>query len=161
MRILFLLSLAGIVACNNAQDANQQASEVLARDSVRSKEIVPGKPAESTVTQQKTDTADASDKVYSNERFKEVSVTKTGNDTYRVTGKAQVFEATFSWVVEDGHNELKQGHEMTDAGAPEFGNFSFAVKVGKAEPNTTLHLILFEASAKDGSRQHELAVPLP
>ena len=49
---------------------------------------------------------------------------------------------------------------MTDAGAPRWGNFNFKAEAKKANPNTVLHLILFEASAKDGSRQHELSVPL-
>lgn len=99
-------------------------------------------------------------KEYSNERFRHVVITKITTDQYRVAGQAQLFEAALSWVVEDGHNELTKGFEMTDAGAPEFGNFNFIVTVQKAQPNSTLHLILFESSAKDGSRQHELAIPL-
>ena len=79
---------------------------------------------------------------------------------FEVNGKAQVFEAAFSWVVEDGHNELKTGHEMTDAGAPAWGNFKFAVDAEKKDEYSTLTLILFEVSAKDGSRQYELAIPL-
>nr|WP_253721158.1 hypothetical protein [Brevibacillus brevis] len=31
----------------------------------------------------------------------------------------------------------------------------------KAEPNSTLTLILFETSMKDGSRRMELIIPLP
>ncbi|HVK96515.1 MAG TPA: Gmad2 immunoglobulin-like domain-containing protein [Flavisolibacter sp.] len=100
-------------------------------------------------------------RTYANERFKDVRVKKVGENKYQVTGKAQVFEAAFSWVVEDGHNELKKGYSMTDAGAPEFGNFNFTVEVAKQRTNSTLHLILFESSAKDGSRQYLLPIPLP
>ena len=96
----------------------------------------------------------------SNERFKDVMVKRLGPNKYEVNGKAQVFEAAFSWVVEDGHNELKTGHEMTDAGAPAWGNFKFAVDAEKKDEYSTLTLILFEVSAKDGSRQYELAIPL-
>ncbi len=49
---------------------------------------------------------------------------------------------------------------MTDMGAPEWGNFSFTVDVEKKRPNSTLTLILFESSAKDGSRQFELPILL-
>jgi hypothetical protein len=98
--------------------------------------------------------------IYSNERFKEVSVEKTGEHTFVVKGKAQIFEAQFSWVIEDGHQELKQGSAMTDAGAPEWGKFNFTVDAFKKKPNSTLHLILFESSPKDGSRQYELPVVL-
>ena len=100
-------------------------------------------------------------KHFSNARFQEVSVEKTAENTFHISGKAQIFEASFSWVVEDGHNELAQGHEMTDAGAPEWGKFSFDVTVDKEQENSTLTLILYEASAKDGSRQHQLPIPLP
>ncbi len=99
-------------------------------------------------------------KKYSNERFKDVTVERVGKLKFIIKGRAQVFEAVFSWVVEDGHEELKSGFDMTDAGAPEFGNFAFVVDVAKKRPNSTLHLILFEVSAKDGSRQFELPIPL-
>ena len=99
-------------------------------------------------------------KMYENKRFKKVTVKKISENSYRVTGKAQVFEATLNYVVEDGHYELAKGYAMTDAGAPDFGNFDFTVEVEKREPNSTLMLILFESSPKDGSRTHELFVPL-
>lgn len=99
-------------------------------------------------------------KVYSNARFKEVRVEKIGDHQFRIQGKGQIFEASFSWVVEDGHKELKNGFQMTDAGAPEWGNFDFTLDVSKKRPNSTLHLILFESSARDGSRQFELPLLL-
>lgn len=99
-------------------------------------------------------------KVYSNARFRNVTVEKVGVDTFLVKGKARIFEANFGWVIEDGHHELKKGFEMTDAGAPAWGDFSFRVHVPKARPNSTLTLILFESSAKDGRRQYELPIPL-
>ncbi len=98
--------------------------------------------------------------VFSNERFRNVFVKKVDDSTFNISGKAQVFEATLSWVVEDGHNQLKKGFTTADHGAPEWGNFSFDVTVAKRDPNSVLHLILFESSAKDGRRQHELPVPL-
>ncbi len=99
-------------------------------------------------------------KIYANTRFKDVTVKKIGEHQFLIKGKAQVFEANISWVVEDGHNELKKGFVMTDAGAPEWGNFTFSIDVTKKRENSTLTLILFESSAKDGSRQHELPIVL-
>jgi hypothetical protein len=103
---------------------------------------------------------DVSSKVYGNKRFKDVTVKRVGGDKFLIEGKGQIFEASFSWVIEDGHEELMAGHEMTDAGAPEWGKFSFTVEAPKKRPNSTLHLVLYEASAKDGSRQHELPILL-
>lgn len=99
-------------------------------------------------------------KTYSNERFRNVTVEKLTDDTFRVKGEGQIFEANFNWIVEDGHDELKKGNEMTDAGAPEWGKFDFTIDVAKNRENSTLMLIIFESSAKDGSRQHELPIVL-
>lgn len=98
--------------------------------------------------------------VYANKRFREVIVENIGEDKFRIKGQGQIFEANFNWVVEDGHEELRSGFQMTDAGAPEWGNFDFIIDVPKKRDNSTLTLILFETSAKDGSRQHELPIPL-
>ena len=97
---------------------------------------------------------------YANERFKEVTVEKIGVHKFLIRGKGQIFEASFSWIVEDGHEELKKGFQMTDAGAPDWGNFRFTVDVEKKRGNSTLMLVLFESSPKDGSRQYELPVVL-
>ncbi|MGG1661530.1 Gmad2 immunoglobulin-like domain-containing protein [Brevibacillus sp. NRS-1366] len=118
----------------------------------------PQPPAETPPTTQQPDPAAA---VYANDIFRNVTVKKTGQDTFEVKGQAQVFEGVVSYVVEDGHNELIQGSIQTSAGAPEWGDFTHTLKVKKAEPNSTLMLILFETSAKDGSRRMELIIPLP
>ncbi len=102
-----------------------------------------------------------SDGQYENDIFQAVTVKKGKDDTYDVTGKAKVFEGNFSYVVEDGHNELTKGSVQSSAGAPDWGDFAFTVKVKKASENSTLTLILFEVSAKDGSRRLELPIPLP
>ena len=100
------------------------------------------------------------EKVYSNQRFKDVTIEQINQYEFRIKGKGQIFEASFGWVIEDGHEELQQGYATTDAGAPEWGNFSFVVNAQKKRPNSTLHLVLYETSAKDGSRQYELPIPL-
>jgi hypothetical protein len=97
---------------------------------------------------------------YSNERFRKVMVTKMEKDSFLVTGEGQIFESSFNWEVEDGHNILLKGYATTDAGAPDWGKLNFTVGVKKERPNSVLHLILYEASAKDGSRQHELLIKL-
>jgi len=103
----------------------------------------------------------ASDTTYGNDIFQKVTVRKTGADTFELKGQAKVFEGVVNYVVEDGHNELAEGSFTTSAGAPEWGGFTYSLKVKKAEENSTLMLILFEKSAKDGSRNMELIIPLP
>jgi len=99
-------------------------------------------------------------KAYANERFRDVTVGRIGLDSFIVRGQGQIFEANFSWIVEDGHDELKKGFQMTDAGAPEWGKFEFSIRVQKKRENSTLMLVIFESSPQDGSRQYELPIPL-
>ncbi len=96
----------------------------------------------------------------SNKIFKDVSITKISDTTFDVKGQARVFEATFGWSIEDGHNILKSGFETTDQGAPAWGNFSFRISSSKPNPDTTLHLVLFEESAKDGTQQNQLPIKM-
>ncbi|HSQ46856.1 MAG TPA: Gmad2 immunoglobulin-like domain-containing protein [Lutibacter sp.] len=147
MKRIILFSLIVLFSCSNKKESKGESFKILkTSDTVQ----VP-KAAES-------DTAIL--KEYANKRFKEVTVQKLVDHKFRVKGKGQIFEASFSWIVEDGHYELAKGFEMTDAGAPEWGNFDFTLDVTKKDTNSTLTLILFEISAKDGSRQYELPIPL-
>lgn len=98
---------------------------------------------------------------HSNARFRNVRAERIAEHRYRVSGEGQIFEASFGWVVEDGHNELVQGFATADAGAPSWGRFSFELDVEKERPESTLMLILFETSAEDGRRVHELPIALP
>jgi hypothetical protein len=153
--MLFIL----FVACNNSETTSVASDK---EDSIITKQDGTAVDNDSLTLADTSQSIpiDASPKTYSNQRFKDVTVEKMGEHTFLIKGKGQIFEASFSWVIEDGHEELQQGHEMTDAGAPEWGNFSFTVKATKKRPNSTLHLILFEVSAKDGSRQYELPILL-
>ena len=99
-------------------------------------------------------------KKYANDRFRKVTVEKVAEHKFRIQGEAQVFEANINWSVEDGHKELKKGFTTATIGAPEWGKFDFTVEAEKKKENSTLQLVLFERSMKDGSRQYELAIVL-
>ena len=156
--LLFIILLAG---CNAGEQQNSTENK---RDTIRIHDTVFIEKAGDEVATEKPSgekpSTNLPSRTYSNERFKEVTVEKTGDHKFLIKGKGQIFEAAFSWVVEDGHDELKKGFTMTDAGAPAWGNFSFTVDAPKKRANSTLHLILFESSAKDGSRQYELPILL-
>ena len=99
-------------------------------------------------------------KEYQNERFRNVTVEKLGNNNFRVKGQTQVYEATIKWTVEDGHYVIIDGFTTATIGAPEWGDFEFTFEAKKAEENSALTLILFEESAKDGTQLHSLAISL-
>src|SRR4030095_12312371 len=149
MRRTILLSLIILVACNN----NEEKRKTTKADTVKNI------PETTQVTNEAKPEA-LLPKAYSNKRFKNVTVERIGKDKFLVRGQGQIFEANFSWIVEDGHEELKKGFQMTDAGAPQWGKFDFTINVQKKRDNSTLTLVLFESSPKDGSRQHELPITL-
>ncbi|WP_367754727.1 stalk domain-containing protein [Ammoniphilus sp. 3BR4] len=95
-----------------------------------------------------------------NERFAKIKIYQH-DGSYWVMGVARVFEGVMGYVVEDGHYELAKGFDTTSRGAPEWGLFMFRLDVSKARPNSTLTLVLYEESPKDGKRQFELLLPLP
>ncbi len=146
MKRIILLLIILFTACNKKEVTTEETQKVV--------------KTSDTVQLKKTDSSNTTVQKYSNERFRNVTVEKVNDGIFRVKGEAQIFEASFSWIVEDGHDELIEGHEMTDAGAPKWGKFDFTLDVAKNKENSTLTLILFEISANDGSRQHELPIPL-
>lgn len=149
MRCLILFLLTALVACNN----NEHIKTTTKVDTIKT---IP----ETLEVNKESKPEVPLPKAYSNKRFKDVTVGKVGQDTFLVRGQGQIFEANFNWVVEDGHEELKKGFQMTDAGAPEWGKFEFTISVHKKRKKSTLTLILFESSPKDGSRQYELPITL-
>jgi hypothetical protein len=148
MKLLILVNLLG--ACNH----NETKEIPIKTDTIITT------PDTTQVIQEKPEAELPTAKTYGNKRFKDVTVERLGPTTFRIRGQGQIFEANFSWVVEDGHEELKKGFQMTDAGAPAWGNFDFTIDVQKIRENSTLTLILFESSPKDGSRQYELPIAL-
>lgn len=149
MTYTILLSLIIFVACNH-NDHKRTTTKVDTLETI---------PETLQVTKEAEPEA-LLPKTYANKRFKDVTVERIGQDTFLVRGQGQIFEANFNWIVEDGHEELMKGFQMTDAGAPEWGKFEFGIRVQKKRMNSTLTLILFESSPKDGSRQHELPITL-
>ena len=141
--ILLLLSL---FACNKIKFEQTETSD----DAISTDTIVVEKPIESSTALKK----------YKNERFRNVTLKKLGDNKFRVQGQAQVFEANINWSVEDGHKEIKKGFTTATIGAPEWGDFDFTFQAKKAEQNSALTLILFEESAKDGSQLHTLSISL-
>lgn len=151
---ILLLAVSLLQGCTTSE----QGTPAVPADQEKPPASAPENP-QPPASQQPPHTAEPPE--YANDIFKKVTVRKTGPDTFEVKGQAQVFEAVVSYVVEDGHNELAQGSIQASAGAPAWGDFSQTIQVKKAQPNSTLMLILFETSAKDGSRRMELIIPLP
>lgn len=99
--------------------------------------------------------------VLENEAFKifEPAPNSEVNDQIVVKGLARVFEATVQYEFEDGHYVFDQGFITASEGAPGWGEFEIILDLDKV-PNGPARIIIYEESAKDGSRVHELEIPV-
>lgn len=99
------------------------------------------------------------EKVYQNKIFKDVKMTETDNE-FVFTGKAQVFEGVFDYAVYDGEEKLLENHYQT-VGAPSWGDFEIPIeKELIANAKNEARFELFVYSAKDGSKENVLTIPL-
>lgn len=76
-----------------------------------------------------------------------------------VRGLARVFEATIQYEFEDGHYLFDKGFVTASEGAPGWGEFEIVLDLDDVSNYYgTGTVILYEESAKDGSRLHEIHI---
>ena len=76
-----------------------------------------------------------------------------------VRGLARVWEGTILYEFEDGHFILDEGFTTASEGAPGWGEFEIVIDLDDAVDYSG-RVILYEESAKDGSRINELKIPV-
>ncbi len=84
----------------------------------------------------------------------------TVHSPLRVTGTANTFEATFDYDLVDAGGKVIAHHFVTaTSGSGIRGTFDFTIPftVSRSGPGK---LVVYELSAKDGSRIHEIDIPL-
>ncbi|MCA0969620.1 hypothetical protein LCM20_03310 [Halobacillus litoralis] len=97
------------------------------------------------------------------EAFRNIKVTGE-NGSYVVSGEARVFEASFMYSIEDGHNVLVEPTPVQVDGdaAPSWSPFEIEVSI--SEENLpefgTVTMSIFEESAKDGKPTNVNYIPL-
>jgi hypothetical protein len=78
----------------------------------------------------------------------------------RVTGTANTFEATFNYDLVGPDGKLLSHHfETATSGNGTRGTFDFTVPFTVSQPGQG-KLVVYELSAKDGSRIHQVEIPL-
>jgi hypothetical protein len=78
----------------------------------------------------------------------------------RATGTANTFEATFQYDLRDPAGTLLKTHFVTaTSGTGTRGTFDFSVPFTSASAGTG-KLVVYELSAKDGSRIHQVEIPV-
>ena len=77
-----------------------------------------------------------------------------------VSGLARAFEATVQWALYDNDGLLiDDGFTMASAGGPDWGTFQFAIPYSVDTPQLGA-LMMWEQSARDGSRIHLVEHPI-
>ena len=77
----------------------------------------------------------------------------------QVTGTANTFEATFEYALVDANGKVLASHFVTaTSGSGTRGTFDFTVRF--ASPGGQGKLVVFERSAENGSRIHQVEIPL-
>lgn len=84
----------------------------------------------------------------------------TGN-TVEVSGTARVFENQLNWELRTDTTVLFSGLAMADApDIGQFGPYTFEIDVSSIPADTILTLEVFDYSAKDGTKENRVIVPL-
>ena len=161
-----ILSIASVLAsCNPNDESNQPNQNEPAEDQVENNQDNTDQEEENKEvdeTEQNTDdevTPTNEEKVYQNKIFKDVKISESDNQIV-ITGKAQVFEGVFDYAVYDGDEKLLEDNYQT-VGAPSWGDFEIPIdKTLIAQPKNEIRFELFVYSAKDGSKEDVLTIPL-
>lgn len=106
-------------------------------------------------------TEDGSEVAEENEAFRifEPAPDTVVENEFTVRGEANVDEGIVHYEFEDGHNILDEGTVTASATAPDWGTFEFTISFDEVAFNTGL-IILYTEDPEDGSRQHELIIPV-
>jgi len=171
-KIKFLITILSIgvllAACNqndqtNTPDENEQVNETDEKVENNNDDSTQEEENKNVDENEKGNENDVTptneEKVYQNKIFKDVKVSETDNE-FVFTGKAQVFEGVFDYAVYDGEEKLIEDHYQT-VGAPSWGDFEIPIdKSLLANAKNEVRFELFVYSAKDGSKEDVLNIPL-
>lgn len=166
--ITIFVFAAVLASCNQNEQSNQpndneQVNETEEQDVNNNEEATQEEENnEVDETEQGTEndvTPTSEEKVYQNKIFKDVKVSETDNQ-FVITGKAQVFEGVFDYALYDGEEKLLEDNYQT-VGAPSWGDFEIPLdKTLISQPKNEVKVELFVYSAKDGSKENVLTIPL-
>lgn len=149
----YLLILTVILAgCNSGNERDTSTIVANNPDSVA--------PADHTSVDQPADTTSTVAAPQSNDRFRDVTLVRLSNDSANLRGRARIFEANLSYAVYEQGKLMYENFHTTSAGAPEWGEFDFNIKVPAPSTDTGTYVMVYESSAKDGSRVGILKFPL-
>lgn len=137
----YLIAIILFVSCNSPSKTKVETSKNIKEDSI--------------VIDEKLQT----DYLY-NEAFRNISLDSLSDETISVSGEARVFEGTLYYYLRQGKEESDDEFVTASAGAPEWGKFNFTINPVIYKKDEHLYLYLFESSAKDGSRIHELKIKI-
>lgn len=140
MAIIILIAFGFLVGCNKA----------------KTEPDVPEKLGEPPISKEKEQLIVMENQIF--KIFEPAPMAKV-RDKIVVKGLASIWEATVQYEFEDGHFILDKGFVTASEGAPGWGEFEITIELDNAV-NGSVRVILYETSAKDGSRLNELIIPV-
>lgn len=95
-----------------------------------------------------------------NQAFRNVQVAEP-NIQFAIQGEARVWEGVLHYQVKADDQVIRKGIQTTSIGAPNWGDFKLDFTFKKSQvKGKKLYLELYEESMKDGSKLHQLIIPL-
>lgn len=171
---VMLFSLIVLVACgkntaDNDMDKeneiekqqDEESSDAVEKNTDNESDSTQENEASENEEKQTDDSNGESDIVLGNEAFRvfEPAPNAAVGNEFTIRGEAKVFEGTFMYEFEDGHNILDEGTVTASSGAPDWGKFEITIHFDDVAYDSGT-VILYDESQKDGSRQNELFIPV-
>ena len=156
IKLLVPLLLTGTLLIACSEEEKEPKEETPSEMNVKAEE----KKTDTTKSEEQK-TEDKGAYLYENDAFRieTVDVQEDGKKII-VSGLANVYEATISYSVEDGHEVFDTG--FVTASSAEWGTFELIVQLkdGSQPANGSYYVILYSESMADGSWMHQLEIPV-
>ncbi|MGM0877436.1 MAG: Gmad2 immunoglobulin-like domain-containing protein [Bacillota bacterium] len=154
-----LLSVLMLVACTQEQEPQKPSQE---EQTQIEKETDKDALSEEKFEEEEVRSNNEKNVAVENEAFRifEPLPTSEVSTGFSVIGEARVFEGTVQYELQDIQgNVISEGFTTATDSGPEWGDFEISVKYD-IDKQTEGTLFIFEESAEDGSRLHEIQIPL-
>lgn len=156
-----LLSVLVLVACTQEQDPQEPSQEDQTQIEKETDEDALSEEKKKIKEEEVTSNNEKNGAI-ENDAFRifEPLPTSDVSTGFSVIGDARVYEGTVRYELQDIQgNVISEGFTTATNGGPEWGSFEISVNYDIDE-HTEGTLLIFEESAEDGSRLHEIQIPL-
>ncbi|MBU5594306.1 Gmad2 immunoglobulin-like domain-containing protein [Amphibacillus sp. MSJ-3] len=160
--IFIIFSLVFITACSeNRPEVDNESNEGIEEDQEDEGNDQTNPETEENHSDERDQGQNEGEIVAENEAFRifQPAPNSELDHEFTVIGQARVFEATIQYEFKDGDEIIDKGFVTASQGAPDWGDFEINFQFDELT-NPPATIIIYEESAKDGSRLYELSIPV-